>query len=387
MGNQQKAMIIGAGIGGLATAIALQKAGFTVEIYERAPQLKAVGAGISLWPNAIKALDQLGVGGNIRTMGMTEGSGGIHNAQGQTLFSTDVHIAEARFGAPTIVIHRADLSQILQEAYGGALHLGKQFTHYEESTTGVTAYFADGTDARGELLICADGIHSVLRQQWFPHSRPLYAGYTAWRGVVAFDHAQVGKLWGEIIGRGDRFGLAPLSDGQVYWYATQNLPEKTKIATDQLHAHLLKLFGNWCASIPAIIQATPSETILQNDIYDIEPLKEWVRGKVALLGDSAHAMTPNMGQGGCQAIEDSVVLGKCLQKHASAQAGSLEEALLAYQSQRVKRANYVALNSRRIGQVLAQSNPFICALRDLAFRLMPAEVQLRNLEGIVAHEV
>lgn len=383
MSNQQKALIIGAGIGGLTTAVALQKAGFAVDVYERAPQLNAVGAGISLWPNAIKALDQLGIGSHIRTMGMTEGSGGIHNAKGQTLFSTDVHVAEARFGAPTIVIHRANLSQIVQDAYTGGLHLGKQFVGYVEDATGVTARFTDGTTANGDLLICADGIHSVLRQQWFPTSHPLYAGYTAWRGVVKFDHAQVGKLWGESIGRGDRFGLAPLSEGQIYWYASQNLPEKTKIATAQLHPHLLKIFGDWSAPIPAVIQATPSETILQNDIYDIAPLPEWVRGRVALLGDSAHAMTPNMGQGGCQAIEDAVVLSKCLQKYE----GNIEAGLLAYQSQRLPHANKVAQNSRRIGQVLAQSNPLVCALRDLAFRLMPAEVQMRNLEAIVAHEV
>lgn len=384
MSGEQKALIIGAGIGGLATALALQKVGIAVEVYERAPQLKAVGAGISLWPNAIKALDQLGVGNLIRSLGMTEGSGGIHNAKGQTLFSMDVDMAAARFGAPTVVIHRADLSQILLDAYTGALHVGKQFTHYEESADGVTAHFANGSMANGDLLICADGIHSVVRQQWLPNSRPIYAGYTAWRGVTRFDHAQVGKLWGEILGCGDRFGLAPLSGGQVYWYATQNLPEKTKIAPDQLHPYLLKRFGSWSAPIPAIIGATPNTSILQNDIYDIEPLSEWVRGRVALLGDSAHAMTPNMGQGGCQAIEDGVVLGKCLQNQAT---GNVTAALLDYQSQRVPRANRVLQNSRRIGQALSLSNPVVCALRDVAFRLLPAEVQMRNLEGIVAHEV
>lgn len=382
MDTQHKAIIIGAGIGGLSAGIALQQAGFAVEIYERTPELKPIGAGISLWPNAIKALDQLGVGSRVRAMGMREGSGGIHTAGGQTLFAADVQVAEARFGGPTIVIHRAELSQILRDGFSGTLHLGKTFAAYDEQADMITARFADGSQASGDLLVCADGIHSILRQSWFPASRPLYAGYTAWRGVIPFEHAQVGTLWGEILGRGTRFGLAPLSERRIYWYATQNLPEKTRIAPEELQGYLLKHFGNWAAPIPAVIRATPSAMILQNDIYDIAPLHQWVRGRAALLGDSAHAMTPNMGQGGCQAIEDAVVLGKCLRT-----TPTVESALQAYQSQRVPRANHVAQMSRRIGSVLSPSNPLLCALRDLALRLTPAQVQLRNLEGIVGYEV
>ena len=380
--NQQKAIIIGAGIGGLSTALALQGIGYTIEIYERAPELKAVGAGISLWPNAIKCLDQLGVGSSIRALGMREGSAGIHNAKGQTLFALNVQEAEQRFGAPTVVIHRADLSQILLDAYHGALHLGKVFSSCDERTTEITAHFTDGSEASGDLLICADGIHSVLRQSWFSTSQPRYAGYTAWRGVVSFDHAQVGKRWGETLGRGTRFGMAPLSEGRVYWYASQNLPEKTRIEPDTLHAYLLTHFGDWATPIPAIIRATAPETILQNDIYDLEPLSEWVRGRATLLGDSAHAMTPNLGQGGCQAIEDAVVLGKCLAAATTLQAG-----MQAYEQQRMPRAHQIVQQSHRIGSVLAQSNPLLCALRDLAFRLLPTQVQLRNLDGIVGYEV
>ncbi len=382
MGKIYEAIIIGAGIGGFSTARALQQAGYTVAIYERASQLKAIGAGISLWPNAIKAIDQLGLGYRIRGMGIREGSGGIHNANGQTLFSTNIQESEQRFGAPTIVIHRADLTQLLLDGYTGALHLGKIFTACEKNATTVTAHFADGTKASADLLICADGIHSVLRQSWFPNSRPVFAGYTAWRGVVSFDHAQVGKLWGEILGRGTRFGIAPLSEGRVYWYATQNLPEGTHIAPDDLQAYLLKYFGDWAAPIPTLIRTTPSASILQNDIFDIEPLSEWVHGRVTLLGDSAHAMTPNMGQGGCQAIEDAVVLGKCLHH-----APTIEDGLRAYQNQRLPRANHVAQMSRRMGKAITQTNPLLCALRDIAFRIMPSQLQLRTLEGIVGHEV
>lgn len=375
-------IIIGAGIGGLCAGIALQNIGYDVSIYEKAPELKDVGAGISLWANAVKALDQLGVGKAVRALGFTEGSGGFHTPSGETLLGTDVREAERRFGAPTVVIHRADLSQILRDSLKGKIHLGKAFTRYEETGSGIAAYFADGTRANADLLICADGIHSVLRKTWFPASQPQYAGYTAWRGVVPFDHARVNPHWGETLGRGIRFGLAPLSEGRIYWFATQNLPANTRIAPQDQQAHLLSLFSDWYDPIPAVIRATPAEAILQNDIYDIPLLTEWVRGRAALLGDSAHAMTPNMGQGGCQAIEDAVVLGKALRDASTIQAG-----LQAYQHQRLTRANGIALMSRRMGQAITQANPIICAVRNTVFRLMPPQMQLRNLQGIVGYEV
>jgi FAD-dependent urate hydroxylase len=377
-----KAIIIGAGIGGLSAGIALQNIGYDVAIYEKAPEIKDVGAGISLWANAVKALDQLGIGQKVRALGFTEGSGGFHTPQGETLLGTDVQEAERRFGAPTVVIHRSDLSQILRDAFTGQVHLGKVFNRYEEAASGITAFFADGAQDHADLLICADGIHSVLRKSWFPASQPRYAGYTAWRGILPFDHQRVGTHWGETLGRGIRFGLAPLSDGRIYWFASQNLPVNTRIAQENQQTHLLALFSDWYDPIPTVIQATPAEAILQNDIYDIPLLKEWVRGRAALLGDSAHAMTPNMGQGGCQAIEDAVVLGKCLRT-----ASSIESGLRAYQNQRLSRANSIALMSRRMGQAVTQANPIICALRNTVFRLMPPEVQLRNLQGIVGFEV
>jgi 2-polyprenyl-6-methoxyphenol hydroxylase-like FAD-dependent oxidoreductase len=210
----------------------------------------------------------------------------------------------------------------------------------------------------------------------------VYAGYTAWRGVIPFDHERIGPHWGETLGRGLRFGLAPLSEGRIYWFAVQNLPANTRISLEQQHAHLLNLFGTWYDPIPDVIRCTSPEAILQNDISDIPLLNEWARGRAALLGDSAHAMTPNLGQGGCQAIEDAVVLGKCLQT-----ASSIEAGLKTYETQRLARANRIALLSRRMGQLMSIANPLVCATRDMIFRLTPTSAQLRNLEGIVGYEV
>ncbi|HRF94603.1 MAG TPA: FAD-dependent monooxygenase, partial [Aggregatilineales bacterium] len=169
------AIIIGGGIGGLSAAIALEQAGIQVAVYERATELKPVGAGISLWANAIKALDQLGVGKQLRELGITEGSGGFHIPSGKTLLVSDIQAMQKRFGAPTIVIHRADLINILQEQVKGQIHLNKTFSGYQEHEQGITAQFADGTNAEADMLICADGIHSVLRKSWFPQSLPVYS--------------------------------------------------------------------------------------------------------------------------------------------------------------------------------------------------------------------
>lgn len=168
----------------------------------------------------------------------------------------------------------------------------------------------------------------------------------------------------------------------MYWFATQNQPANQITPAVERQTSLLTLFSDWYDPIPDIIRATPAEQILQNDIYDIAPLSEWVRGRATLLGDSAHAMTPNMGQGGCQAIEDGLVLGRCLRDSSSIEAG-----LRTYQTQRLARANKVLMLSRRIGQAMTQSNPVVCALRNFVLGITPPSAQLRNLEGIMGHNL
>lgn len=232
------------------------------------------------------------------------------------------------------------------------------------------------------MLICADGIHSVVRQHWFPQSKPIYSGYTAWRGVTEFDHARIGTYWGETIGRGVRIGITPLPNSRIYWYATQNTLANAFKSEHNHQAYLQNLFGAWDDPISSIIQATPNEAILNNDIYDIDPITEWVRGNVALLGDSAHAMTPNMGQGGCMAIEDAVVLGKCLREH-----NNIEQGVLAYQALRVPRANQVQKMSRMLGKVMTNKNMVVCTIRNILWRINPLAVQMRMLPTIIGYQV
>ena len=375
-----KAIIIGAGIGGLSTAIGLRRAGFEVEVYERAEQIGEVGAGITLWPNAIKALTQLGLGEQIRAISVFEGQGGIRTWRGAPLTSASTVDIERAFGAPTLAMHRAELHNVLLRAFGaGQVQLGAQCSGFEQDGESVTALFAGGQRAEGDLLVGADGIRSVVRAQLHGAEPPRYAGYTAWRGVVPFDRSRL--LPGESWGAGERFGQVPLSDNRVYWFATANLPAGGH-SPDGEKAELLRRFQGWHDPIPALIEATPAATILRNDIYDRPPLRGWGKGRVTLLGDAAHPMTPNLGQGACQAIEDAVVLMKQLR------AGrDVAEALRAYEQQREDRTAMLVTQSRRIGEVGQWQGPLSVGVRDLLMKTLGTRLQDRQLAEVIGYEV
>ncbi len=378
-----RALVIGGGIGGLAAALALTHSGVETHVFERAPELKEVGAGITLWANAIKALDKLGVGALIRNISLPDLNGGIHRSDGLLLSGAATSELEKRFGAPTLVMNRTDLLNVLMNAFDrDMVHLNTQCVGYESDGKWVTALFADGRQMDADVLIAADGVRSAVRAQMFPEARAKYAGYTAWRTVVPFNHELVGDKWGESWGHGTRFGIAPLKNDHVYWFATKNAPEGEKDITGHLKERLLALFGDWHEPIRALIEAADESKILRNDIYDVEPLTRWTDGRVALLGDAAHATTPNLGQGACQALEDAVILGKCLKPDVN-----VVTALREYEGRRLKRANMVVLRSRQIGVVGQWENSLACALRDTAMRLMPSSMRTKQLADIIGYEV
>lgn len=377
-----KAIIIGAGIGGLAAAIGLRQAGWEAVIYERTAEIREVGAGLSLWPNAVKALQKLGMGEAINALSIPQLGGGIHTWKGEMLVGQSGEALKQRYGMPVIVAHRAELQSALANAVPPELvHLSAQLTHFEQNSQGVIAHFDDGKTVQGDVLIGADGIKSVVRGQLFPASTPRYAGYTAWRGVTDFAGSTEANYWGESWGHGKRFGLAPLSSGRAYWFATQNAPEGNIIPVGERKAYLRRLFQGWHHPIETLIETTDEAAILHNDIYDIAPLKSWIDGRVALLGDAAHAMTPNLGQGACQAIEDAVVLGAVLRD-----AADVPTALHMYETRRLARATGIQSQSQRIGMVGQWANPLACWVRD---RLVKASagLQTRQLDSVVGYEV
>jgi len=373
-----KAIIIGAGIGGLTAAVAFQKAGIEAHVYERSPELREVGAGISIWANAVNALDALGLGNDVRTRSVPGGVARIRTSGGSTLSAASYDELTRRFGAALILMHRADLLAVLAgETNPQRVHLGFECTKITQDNGGVRAEFANGETAEGDVLIGADGLHSVVRTQLFGDSAPRYSGYTAWRAVAVLSHPNI--VGGESWGCGQRFGVVPLSDGRVYWYATHNAPAGGHDPKDGAKEALLKLFQGWHEPIEALIEA--SGTILRNDIYDRDPLPAWSKGRATLLGDAAHPMSPNLGQGGCQAIEDGVELAVSLAKSKSVEAG-LDE----YQRRRIARTSKVVLRSRKIGEMAQWGNPVMCWLRNTLIRATPQSVVQRQVDWVVGYD-
>ena len=379
---KSRALIIGGGIGGLCAAIALRQAGIDVAVFERATEMHEGGAGLTLWTNAVRALQKLGLRDALQAIGTPYTRATIYSWQGDILAETPVDELLNKFQVASLGVHRADLQAALLSALGkGVVHLGAQCTGFTQHEMGVCASFADGKEAWGDVLIGADGIHSVVRSQLFGHAKPRYAGYTAWRGVTPFQVEQTGAAF-ETWGSGKRFGCVPLKGGRVYWFATRNMPQGRGDGAMGRKGEVLELFRGWHEPIEALIEATEESAILHNDIYDQHPLHHWGAGRITLLGDAAHPMTPNMGQGACQAIEDAVVLATCL-RHASERAAALRE----YEEQRRKRTAAIVKQSRAIGRVAQWENPLACRIRNAILSRTPSRVLFKQLGRVVAYEV
>lgn len=373
-----KALVIGAGIGGVAATIALCRAGADAHLFERAPKLQEVGAGIAVWPNALRALDALGIRTALEALAIPQLGGGIHTWDGELLLGQSGTALRERYGAPTVIAHRAELLDVLIKALpADRVHVNAELLRFEDDGEEIAAHFADGTVERAAVLIGADGVRSTVRGQIFPTVRPTYAGYTAWRAVAQFEDAPTATFWGESWGVGLRFGLMPLRGGRAYWFCTRNAAEGHLVPEADRKARLAALFHGWHPPIATLIDRTPADAILQNDIYELPPLRRWVKGRVTLLGDAAHAMTPNLGQGACQALEDAVALGA-----GFAGANDVSAALNNYEAQRVARANTIVVRSRRIGVVGQWQNPLACALRNRLVK-WSAPLQMRQLDSVI----
>ena len=376
----QRVLIAGGGIGGLVAAIALQREGLAVSVFERVKKLEEVGAGLTLWANALRAFQQIGLANLLETVGRPVTRSCILSWQGELLAETPVEALTKRFGTPLVAVHRADLQAALLAVLGqGVVHTGSTCTGFHQDDAQVRVHLADGREVSGDILVGADGLHSSIRAQLLGATPPRYAGYTAWRGVAPITPRQWGqRMATETWGKGRRFGLVPLSQGRMYWFATLNTPEGMRDKEGGRKQELLDLFQTCHDPVPAVIEATDEAAILRNDIYDRPPLYHWSQGRVTLLGDAAHPMTPNMGQGACQAIEDAVVLATCLTTQHS-----VASALRAYEKHRLKRANSVVQQSARVGQVAQWESSMAVKMRNIVFKLLPAPLLFKQLEKVL----
>ena len=374
----KSAVVVGGGIGGLTAAVALRRAGWRVTVLERAARFGEIGAGITLSSNGLRCLDAIGLGEAVRGSGLPMLAIGMRTAAGRWLsrFDGDGTDLEARMGITALTIHRAELHKILRDALPAeALIPGVATTGIDGGADGGPAevrFRHRDHDAllRADLVVGADGVHSWVRAQRWPDApAPVYSGSTNWRAVTTASPAAVTEMslsWGQ----GTEFGVMPLVDGRIYWYATANAGEGQH-NPDELEA-LRRRFGTWHEPIPAVLAHTQPRAVLRHDIYRLPKLDSYQRGSIVLLGDAAHAMTPNLGQGGGQALEDAIVLAAAVSR-----TPDVATALASYDHQRRARTqamSQAATRQLRFGQQLR--NPIAVALRNTAVALTPDRIAL-----------
>jgi len=366
-----QAVVVGAGIGGLAAAISLERAGVEPIVVERAPELLEVGFGLVLQANAVTALKELGLGDALAARGQRVARAEIRNPRGDllTLIDYEAH------GWETYGMLRSELQRAMLEAVPSErLRLGTTCTGASEDGS---AAVDGGEPLRGEVVVGADGIRSAVRRSLFGEELLRYGGHRAWRAGTRLDSALVRDRFVEVWGVGGGFGFGPAGEGRVYWYCFEAVPEDAP-APDSPRDEFLRRYGDWIDPIPALIESTDPAAIVPAFTYDRPPSKRWGRGRVTLLGDAAHPMKPNIGQGAAQALEDAVVLGACL--HGATDA---EGALREYERRRVRRANSIVRTSRQAGQAAEVRSVFGARARDVFFKALPDKITLAKQRRIM----
>lgn len=310
-----EAVVVGGGIGGLTAAAALGRAGWQVVVHERDQGLPRTGTALGIWPSALKALDAIDAGNDVRAVGQQQQTGEFLRTDGSRIVSIDTETLHRRTGDFTYLISRPALLNILDRAArnaGAVVQYGDPVEHLEL--------------VKADLHVAADGVFSQIRQRLFgPLYGPRYSGNTAWRGVV--DNMPVSSFT-EMWGRGRKFGVTPQEGGRANWFATAPAPEGQPSSGDEVTA-LRRMFGGWARPVSQILDALEETSVLHHDIYVTPPLPTYVRDSVVLVGDCAHAMTPDLGRGACEAIIDAVTLA-----HSVSVAPIVAAGLLTYDRQR-----------------------------------------------------
>jgi len=371
-------LIIGAGIGGLTLAHALRQRGFECRIFERAPELTAAGAGITVQIGAMQALRTLGLDVSVARAGQALRTGRGTTERGRKLQEAHIEPLEKEFGVPYVALHRARLQEALLAGLDGVpIDYGVALGGFEMTETSVTALFDNGQRAEGALLVGADGLRSAVRRTLLGHQPLRYAGYTTWRGIAQTTDGVAPHSVTEMWGRGARFGYVDIGFGETYWFAVLNAEEGGH--DDEPLAVVQSHFATWAEPVPTLLAATPAARVIRTDIHDRVPVASWSRGRVTLLGDAAHPTTPNLGQGGCMAIEDAVVLAHALERNAT-----LAEALADYERRRVAKTARIVEASWRFGKIAQLENPVAIALRNLLVRMTPASITHQELRKAAA---
>ncbi|MER5968763.1 FAD-dependent monooxygenase [Streptomyces sp. NPDC002055] len=367
-----KVLIIGAGIGGLTLAVALRRLGMEAVVHERATELRAAGSGLSVTSNAMAALDTLGIDLHLAKWGHAVTSFAVRTTRGRLIRRLPLPEIGAELGVPTVCISRTDLQQALLEAAGDTpIVLGSAATRVEPDGT---VHFEDGTTARGDVVVGADGFHSVVRRGIVGPEEDLDGGYVCWLGIAPFSHPRLSA--GGVIhywGSGQRFGLVDIGHGRVYWWGTKNMPPSRSLNWQGDKDEILSAYSGWAEETQAAVRATPREDILAVGSRYRTFQDRWGEGPVTLLGDAAHPMPTSLGQGAAMAMEDAVVLARTL-----AGATDLPAALRTYEDRRRERTRAVVNASIATSTMEQLENPLRRLARDSYLRLVPNRTLLHQ---------
>jgi len=364
--DQTQILVAGGGIGGLTLALAAVRLGLRVEVWERAPELREVGAGLLLTANAMWVLDRLGIEADVVEVGRPMQRWQILDRRGLAMQS--FRSSNAR--PISVSVARSSFHDVLRQALPeGILFLAREVAAIEvlPGNNRVCIRATNGTERAAEVVIGADGGKSRVREILLGNSTARTCPYIGWRALVdlvpnGWNDGRLTESWGE----GCRFGIAQVSATRSYWYATENVKPGWSIPVGKRRDYLLAKFRHWHQPVCAMIEATPEEHILLNSIAEHDRPPHWADGPVALLGDAAHLMTPNLGQGAALAMEDALTLAQCLSA-----SGCTPAALQLYERRRKNRAAWVVWQSRQVGRMIQIQRPWLCAARDLALRCAP----------------
>jgi len=378
--KMKQGIIIGGGIGGLTTAIALAKKGINVKIYEQATEIKEVGAGIWVAPNGLKVYEKLGIVNDIIDAGKILEKISIVDLNSKPIVIIKGNKTKAKHKFATVAIHRATLQKILASYIPSEnIFLKKTFKSYNQSENKIIANFEDGTSVEADFLINADGIKSNARMQIQQNLNLRYSGQTCWRFVTNFDlpkgdEGNMYEIWSNR--KGLRVGYSKINDNQVYVFITNYEKKGGNDNPKTIKRDLLNLCANFQQVIKDLINSCKDSEIIRTDLFDFKPISKWTDGKLALMGDAAHASTPNLGQGACQAIEDAYVIAQELSSNTD-----IEKSFITYQKKRINKARFITNMSWHFAEMTNTSGLTKTFVKGL-LRLTPDYINNKQLDKI-----
>jgi 2-polyprenyl-6-methoxyphenol hydroxylase-like FAD-dependent oxidoreductase len=378
MNSNQKIGIVGAGIAGLTAGIMLEKLGYQVEIFEAAEKVRGIGAGIGLASNAMKAFEYLDLDHEVMDISNHLKQFQIVDSKGKTILKTATDRISQSYNTENFVVHRADLhAYLLNKLKSTQVFTGLKLVKFEQYENSVRLKFEKGEEKVFDYLIGADGVNSVIRQTLIPNSGPRYAGYWCWRSVVKLKR-QLNEGT-EVWGKNGRFGISPLNDNRIYWYACVNSNLKDGIPEFELK-DLKNRYRDYFPFIQELLELSNDEELISTPIVDIRPTSKFHFGRILLIGDAAHATTPNMGQGACMGIEDVAVLQEELTQN------DWDLACENFEKRRMKRTKYIIEKSELAGRIAQSDNPIVNSIRNNLIRILPDSIAHSQMKRLLEED-